>query len=62
MKATILRARSIGLSLTHGLVASGVCKKQDIILTKRNSKDLNELQKKGIKLSSAIVNNLFKAS
>ena len=53
MKATILGAGNIGMALAEGLVESGTCKKQEITLTKRNSKALTELQKKGYKTTTS---------
>ncbi|MFN5423681.1 MAG: pyrroline-5-carboxylate reductase [bacterium] len=55
MKATILGAGNIGMALAEGLVQSGVCKKQDITLTKRSSKALAELQKIGYKTTTSNV-------
>ncbi len=53
MKATILGAGNIGMSLAQGLVESGVCRKQEITLTKRNTKELSELQKKGYQTNAS---------
>ena len=47
MNATILGAGNIGMALAEGLVESSTCNKQQITLTKRNIKELVELQKKG---------------
>ena len=53
MKATILGAGNIGMSLAEGLVQSGACKKQEITLTKRSAKALVELQKIGYKTTTS---------
>jgi pyrroline-5-carboxylate reductase len=53
MKATILGAGNIGMSLAQGLVESKVCKKQDITLTKRNIKELIALEKMGYQTNTS---------
>lgn len=40
MKATIIGAGNIGMALAAGLVESGTCTRQEITLTRRNSKSL----------------------
>ena len=47
MKATILGAGNIGMALAEGLVESRTCKKNEITLTKRNSKSLSALHERG---------------
>lgn len=47
MKAAIIGAGNIGMALAEGLIESGSCKKEDIVLTKRNALALSLLNKDG---------------
>lgn len=53
MKATIIGAGNIGMALTEGLIRAGVCKKNDITITRRNITSLDESIKAGFKTSTS---------
>ena len=47
MKAAIIGGGNIGLALTEGLIRAGVCKSEDITITRRNPASLEAYTKKG---------------
>src|SRR5690606_24996821 len=50
-KITIIGSGNIGLSLAKGLVSKAYCQAEDIVLTRRNLKLLNEEAAKGFRVS-----------
>ncbi|TAL46387.1 MAG: pyrroline-5-carboxylate reductase [Chitinophagaceae bacterium] len=52
MKATIIGAGNIGMALAEGLIRAGVCRKNDITITRRNLASLSEYAKAGYKIST----------
>lgn len=52
MKATIIGAGNIGMALTEGLIRSGVCRKNDITLSRRSLSSLEPYAAEGFKTST----------
>jgi pyrroline-5-carboxylate reductase len=53
MKATIIGAGNIGMALAAGLVESGTCTRQEITLTRRNSKSLEIQGLEGFRIATS---------
>lgn len=52
MKATIIGGGNIGMALADGLLQAGVCRAEDITITRRTATSSESLQERGFKVSA----------